>query len=204
MQQDIIFKIIDDKVNIIATSELSYDKFLQSLKKRLDNLYIKDDLLKANIILDIRNISLDAKKILSIFDVLAVHENIYINKIIYKESNNKNIILHEGSIRGGEIRLFSSNTLLIGNINKGAKVIVNGDFYVIGKICGMLEFKGINNKLMAASVEDVFIKICALEKKFEGIKENITIRVEGNEIIEENFMDRREKRYGKSNCGYIW
>jgi hypothetical protein len=204
MQQNIIFKNIDGKVTVIADFNISFDVFIDSLKNRLDMLYIKDDLLKSNLTLDIRNIELDAKKILSIFDVLASYESIYINKVIYKEKTNKNIILHEGNIRGGEIRLFPNNTLLIGNINKGAKVIVNGNLYIIGKVNGTLEFKGITNKLMASNVEDCYIKICSFEKKIEGLKENITVMINDNSIVEEKFMDRREREYGKSNCSYIW
>lgn len=204
MQQNIVFKNIDGKVTIIANNNLSFDCFLEILKNRLDKLYIKDDLLKANVTLDIRNIDLDSKRILKIFDVMSIHGFIYINKIIYKEKTNKNIILHDGNIRGGEIKLFPNNTLIIGNINKGAKVIVNGDLYVIGKTNGVIEFKGINNKLMVSNIEDTYIKICSLEKKIEGTKENVTIRINGDFIVEEKFMDRREKNYGKSNSSYIW
>jgi len=204
MQQNIIFKNIEGKVTIIAVNNITFDVFLESLKKRLDRLYIKDDLLRANVTLDIRNIELDAKKILTLFDVLSIHGFIYINKIIYKEKSSKNIILHEGNIRAGEIRMFSSNTLLVGNINKGAKVIVNGNLYIIGKVSGMVEFKGINNKLMASNIEDYYIKICAFEKKIEGLKENVSISINNDLIIEEKFMDRRDRIYGKSNCSYIW
>lgn len=204
MQQNIMFKNINGKVVIIAKDNISFDVFLESLKDRLDKLYIKDDLLKANVSIDIRNMELDSKKILNIFDVIAAHGSICINKIIYKEKNNKSIILHEGNIRGGEIRMFPSNTLIIGNINKGSKVIVNGNLYVIGKIMGNIEFKGINNRLMTSNIENTLVKICSMEKQIEGAKENITIKLSEEGIVEEKFIDRREKNYGKSNCRYIW
>jgi len=203
MQQDLLFKNIDGKITILANENLSFEKFIEALKNRLERLYIKDDLLKTNIILNIKNIELDSKRILNIFDILSAYENIYIDKIIYNEKINKNIILHERNIRAGEIKMFSNNTLLIGNINKGAKVIVNGNLYVIGRVSGMLEFKNINNKLMSASVDNAYIKICAYEKQIEGIRENIVVKIEKNEIVEEGFIDRRERIYGKSNCSYI-
>ena len=203
MEKNIIFKNIDGRVTIISDI-ISFESFLENLKNRLDKLYIKDDLLKANVTLDIRNIELDSKKILNIFDVLSLYGSINISKIIYKEKDNKNIILHEGNIRAGEIKLFPSNTLIIGNINRGAKVIVNGNLYVIGKTNGIIEFKGIDNKLMASNVEESHIKICSLEKKIEGTKANVTIMVKDDKIIEEKFMDRRDRVYGKSNCSYIW
>jgi len=204
MNQCIFFKNIDGKVTIIANQNIGFDVFLNELEKRLEKLYIKDDLLKSNITLDIKNIELDSKRILNIFDVFSSYSSIYIDRIIYKEKNSKNIILYEGNIRSGETKMFSNNVLIIGNINKGSKVIVNGNMYVIGKVNGYVEFKGVNNKLMASNVEDIHIKICSLEKILEGIKENITILVKDNEIIEEKFIDRRDKLYGKSNCSYIW
>ena len=204
MNQDILFKNIDGKITILANENLSFDRFIESLKNRLEKLYIKDDLLKSNMILDIKKIPLNSKQILNIFDVFSSYENIYISKIIYNEKTSKNIILHEGNIRSGEIKMFSNNTLLIGNINKGAKVIVNGNLYVIGKVNGSIEFKNINNKLMAGCVDGAYIKICAKEKIVEGLKENISIMLGNNDIVEEKFMDRREKIYGKSNSSYIW
>lgn len=204
MQKNIIFKNINGKVTIIANNNLNYDSFIKSLKDRLDKLYIKDDLLKANIVLDIRNIELDSKKILAVFDVLADYQCFYINKIIYKESKNKNIVLHEGNIRAGEVKLFTSNTLLIGNINKGSTVIVYGDLYVIGKVNGNIQFKNIHNKLMCANVSDAFIKICNLEYMVNGENDNVVIKAQDDRIVEENFKDRRDKIYGKSNCSYIW
>ena len=129
MQQSVTFKNIDGKITILAQENLSFESFIKALKNRLDRLYIKDDLLKSNVVLNIKNISLDSKKILSIFDVFAEHESIYLNKIIYNEDRAKNIVLHEGNIRAGEIKLFTTNTLLIGNINKDAKVIINGKVY---------------------------------------------------------------------------
>lgn len=203
MNQNIIFKNVENKINIMVDPNLSFNTFLKELKNRLDRLYIKDDLLKANVTLDISNINLDSKKILNIFDVFAMYGSIYIDKILYKQEKSKNIILHEGNIRSGEIRLFTTNTLIIGNINKGAKVIINGNLYVIGKVSGNIEFKGINNKLMASNIEESLVKICSFEKHFKGINENVSIKISEDSIVEEKFIDRRGILYGKSNCSYI-
>ena len=204
MQKNIIFKNVDGKVTIIANNNLNYESFIKILKDRLDKLYIKDDLLKSNIVLDIKNIELDSKKILSLFDVLADYQCFYIDKIIYKENKNKNIVLYEGNIRAGEVKLFTGNTLLVGNINKGAMVIACGDLYVVGKINGVVQFKHIFNKLTCANVSDTFIKICNLEYKIAGDIDNVVIKVKDNQVVEEKFRDRRENIYGKSNCSYIW
>lgn len=204
MDKNILFKNKNGQVMIVAREYLTYESFVESLKSRLDKLYIKDGLLNATAILDISNITLGAKEILNLFDVFSAYNSFLIKKIIYKRKDKKNIILHEGNIRAGEIKLFSNNTLLVGNINKGSKVIVNGNLYVIGKTAGFVEFKSDKNKLMSASVEDAYIKICSLESKIEGIKENVSISVSENRIIEEKFMDRRDRLYGKSNCSYIW
>lgn len=204
MQQSVVFKNIEGKVTIFAQENLSFDSFIKILKTRLDKLYIKDDLLKSNVILDIRNISLDSKKILSIFDVFSEYETIYINKIIYNNSNEKNIVLHEGNIRAGEVKLFTTNTLLIGNINRDAKVIVNGNLYVIGKVSGYIEFKNINNRLLASNASSVHVKICTLSKNILEEKDNVVVEVNDNQITEGCFSDRRDRSYGKSNCSYIW
>lgn len=204
MNQNIIFKNKEEKIIIMVNPNISFNTFLKELKDRLDRLYIKDDLLKSNVILDISNLTLDSKKILNIFDILAQRGSIYIDKIIYKEEKNRNIILHEGNIRNGEIRLFTENTLIIGNINKGAKVIINGNLYVIGKVNGTIEFKGINNKLMTSNIENSLVKICSIAKQIDGLKENISIKISGDSIVEEKFIDRSEKIYGKSNSSYIW
>lgn len=204
MEQDVIFKNIDNKINIIVNDKLSFDSFIDSLKRRLEKLYIIDKLLKTNVTLDIHNIPLTAKEILKIFDVFQSFGSIYINKIIYKENTSKNIILHEGNIRAGDIKIFSNNTLLIGNINVNSKVIVNGNLYVIGKVNGIVELKGFNSKLVASSINKALIKICSYEMKVEEEISNSVIKIVENEITSEGFIDRREKIYGKSNCSYIW
>lgn len=204
MEQDVIFKNIDNKINIIVNDKLSFDSFIDSLKKRLEKLYIIDKLLKTNVTLDIHNIPLTAKEILQIFDVFQSFGTIYINKIIYKENNSKNIILHEGNIRAGDIKIFPNNTLLIGNINANSKIIVNGNLYVIGKVNGSVELKGLNSKLVASSINKAVIKICSYEMKVEEEIVNSVIKIVENEITSEGFIDRREKIYGKSNCSYLW
>ena len=204
MEKDVIFKNIDNKINIIVNDKLSFNSFINSLKKRLEKLYIMDNLLKTNVTLDIHNIPLTAKEILQIFDVFQSFGSIYINKIIYKEETNKNIILHEGNIRSGEIKIFSNNTLLIGNINMGSKVIVNGNLYVIGKVNGYVLLKGASNKLVASCISNSLIKICKYEKEIHEEITNSILKVENNGISCEGFIDRREKIYGKSNCSYIW
>lgn len=204
MDKNIVFKNKNGQVIIMAKEYLTYESFIEAFRNRLDKLYIKDGLLAATAVLDISNVVLGPKEILNLFDVLSTHNSFLIKKIMYKRKDKKNIILHEGNIRAGEIKLFSNNTLLVGNINKGSKVIVNGNLYVIGKTSGYVEFKNDKNKLMSASIEDAYIKICSLESKIEGMKENVSISVSGNKIIEEKFMDRRDRLYGKSNCSYIW
>lgn len=204
MEQDIIFKNENGKIYIIAKDNLTYESFIKSLKNRLERLYFKDDLLRTSAIIDIKNISLDTRKILNLFDVLSMCENIYVSKIIYSEKKNKNIILHEGNIRAGEVKLFSNNTLLIGNINKGGKVIINGNLYVIGKVSGDVEMKNVTDKLMASNIDKAHIKICSYEKQFEEILENGVIKINKDSLIEEKYVDGRGGIYGKSNCNYIW
>lgn len=204
MQQNIIFKNEGGKIFVIVKDNLTYDGFIKSLKNRLERLYIKEDLLKTSVVLDIRNIALDVKQILNLFDVLSMYESIYISKIIYKEKNTKNIILHEGNVRAGEVKLFTNNTLLIGNINKGGKIIVSGNLYVIGKVSGSVEMKNVCNKLMASNIDNAYIKICSYEKQIHGNLENGVIKIDKNEMLEEKFTDRRDMVYGASNCSYIW
>lgn len=204
MQHNITFKNECGKIYILAKDDLNYDGFIKSLKNRLEKLYINENLLKTSIIIDIKNISLDTRQILNLFDVLESYGNIYVSKIIYKEKKNKNIILHEGSIRSGENKLFTNNTLLIGNINKGAKVVVYGDLYVIGKVNGTVVMKNKDAKLMASHIEDAYVKICSIEKLIEGNLENGVIKIDKNILLEEKFIDGGEGIYGKSYCSYIW
>lgn len=203
MNRDIIFKCIDGKIQIIVNSHISFDQFLFCFKERLNSIFVKDELLKTNAILNIEHIKLDAKDILKIFDVLNEYGNIYISKIIYKEKINKNIYLHEGNIRGGEVKLFNSNTLLLGNINKGSKIIINGNLYVIGKVNGKIEFKNKNNKLYCSNITDSLVKFCSIIANIDGNNENCIVEIKNNEININKFIDRRD-RYGKSNCSYIW
>ena len=61
-----------------------------------------------------------------------------------------------------------------------------------------------NNKLMESNIEDAYIKICGLVKNIDEKIDNVTIRIEKDLIVEESVADRREHKYGKSNCSYIW
>lgn len=204
MQHNIVFKNENGKIYILAKEDLNYDGFIEALKNRLEKLYINENLLDTDVIIDIKNISLDARKILNIFDVLEQQENIYVSKIIYNENKSKNIILHEGTIRSGENKFFANNTLLIGNINKGAKVIVYGDLYVLGKVNGDVILKNKESKLMASYIESANVKICSIEKKIENNVENGIIKIDINTLQKENFINGGDILYGKSDCSYIW
>ncbi|HHU59402.1 TPA: hypothetical protein GXZ34_00560, partial [bacterium] len=147
MDEIVIFEAIDKKLIFTINDKVNYEIALDTLRSKLEGLYLKEKLKDKTLEIDVLERELNNKEVLMLFDVFSGYEDIVVQCIKSVKKAKKELMLHEGSIRAGEVKFFKTNTLLVGNINKGAKVIVNGNIYVIGKVQGEIEVRYSHNKI---------------------------------------------------------
>ena len=92
--------------------------------------------------------------------------------------------------------------LLIGNINKGARVILDGNLYVLGRINGDIELKSEEYKIYCESINNSLVKIGSIYEIFTNELRDQMISVFDNKIKNSEYRIG-EQNNGKSNSCYI-
>ena len=176
--------------------------FLELLKWRLEKLLVIKDSLRQNVVLNIEDRYLDNREILTLFDILSGVNLFCLSKVICKNKSKQNLMIHKGNIRGGQIRFFEKSLLIVGNIHSGSKVIVNGDLFVLGKVCGSVELKDKEGHIYLEDMEDSVINIGGVYKAYNEEVFSKEIYLERNQIKERDYK-KGEICYGKSNSCYV-
>ena len=156
-------KIVFNNLNSNYQETISIENF-NSIDKSLENLSSKKETLKAIIFAINESISsLQLSKLKNIFDkvdisslqiysnnrdtILAgkslkivsnfVREQEIKNKLLLLSSNQKDDILHKGTVRSGDRISSNGNLCIIGDVNPGAIVTAKKNIYVWGKLLGI-------------------------------------------------------------------
>ena len=106
-------------------------------------------------------------------------------------------------LRAGEVKVFNKSVLLIGTINKGSKVIIDGNLYVLGKICGDVEIKDRCNKIYCECIYNSLVKIGDIYQIYTSELYDQIIYLKEDKIINCNYRIG-DNSNGKSNSSYIW
>lgn len=200
--KEIVFKMKDNKLNILVDSSISNKEFLDILKERLEKLIVIRESVAKEVILNLDNRRLNNREILQLFDVLNDSGIFYLSKVICENKNKEILSIYKGNLRGGQVRFFDKSVLFIGTINKGSKIIVNGNLYVLGKIDGDVEIKDRDSKIYCERINNSLVKIADTYKLYSEEKNSILIYLEGKEIKESNYK-KGEINNVKSNSCYI-
>ena len=200
--KDIVFKMKDNKLNVLVSCELSNKEFLNTFKDRIGRLIVLKDSIAKDVILNIDNRMLNNREILELFDILNDANIFYVSRIICKNISKETLTIYKGNFRGGQVRFFNKSCLIIGIINKGSKVVVNGDLYVLGKINGEIELKDKESSVYCECVKDSLIKIGNIYKYYSGELNGVEIYLENDEIREREYK-KGEMYSVKSNSCYI-
>ena len=119
------------KAKILAINESISSHKLSKLRNNFDNLNI-DSL---SIYSSNRDTILTGKSLK--IDSTFVKEQAIKDQLLLRDSQKKDDIFHEGTVRSGE-RIFSNGNLcIIGDVNPGAIVSAKNNIYVWGKLLGI-------------------------------------------------------------------
>ena len=200
--KEIIFKLKDNKLHILVDSKLSNKEFLIKFKERVEKLFVIRSEVMNDVILNINDRTLNNREILELFDILNETEVFYLSKVNCKNIAKESIVIYKGNLRGGQARFFDKSLLLVGGVNKGSKIVVNGDLYVLGRLEGDVELKDKHGKIYCESIYNSLVKIGDIYKLYTQELIDKKICIENGEIIEKDY--KREEIYnGKSNSCYI-
>lgn len=200
--KDIIFKVKDNKIHIIVDKNISNKEFLLSFKERIEKIFVLKEELAKEVVLEINQRKLANREILQLFDILNEHNIFYLGKVVCQSNYKNSLIIYKGSLRSGQKRFYKDSVLIVGNINQGSKVIVNGDLYVLGKVMGEIEMKDSESKIYCEHIENCLVKIMGAYKLYTEAKEDKIIYLNKGIIMDKDY---REGEMGsvKSNSCYI-
>ena len=137
------------KAKILAINESISSHKLSKLRNNFDNLNI-DSL---SIYSSNRNTILTGKSLK--IDSTFVKEQAIKDQLLLRDSQKKDDIFHEGTVRSGE-RIFSNGNLcIIGDVNPGAIVSAKNNIYVWGKLLGIAFAGKDGNK--SASISSLYL-----------------------------------------------
>ena len=193
----------EDKMFVSVDGKLSNREFLESFKNKLERIFFINKNNRKEIILDISSRELNNKEILELFDILDNENKYFISKINCLKKLKEQISIVKGDIRSGEIRVCHNSLLLVGNVNRGGKLIVEGNLYVLGKINGDIDIFDIESKIYCESIYNSFVKIGQYYKIYTYELIDQVIEVSDKKITNKKYR-KEESVYGKSNCSYIW
>ena len=193
----------ENKLFVSIDKKISNKEFFLLLKERLARMFLLNQNIKKEMVLNIESREMSSKEILELFDILDSENKCLISKIICQRKIKEEITVIKGDIRSGENRKVFNSLLLIGNVNKGAKLIVEGNLYVLGRINGDIELLESNNKIYCESIYNSLVKIGSKYKIYTYELTDQVIESDDVNIINKKY--RKEGNYcGKSNCSYIW
>ena len=137
------------KAKILAINESISSHKLSKLRNNFDNLNI-DSL---SIYSSNRNTILTGKSLK--IDSTFVKEQAIKDQLLLRDSQKKDDIFHEGTVRSGE-RIFSNGNLcIVGDVNPGAIVSAKNNIYVWGKLLGIAFAGKDGNK--SASISSLYL-----------------------------------------------
>ena len=137
------------KAKILAINESISSHKLSKLRNNFDNLNI-DSL---SIYSSNRDTILTGKSLK--IDSTFVKEQAIKDQLLLRDSQKKDDIFHEGTVRSGE-RIFSNGNLcIIGDVNPGAIVSAKNNIYVWGKLLGIAFAGKDGNK--SASISSLYL-----------------------------------------------
>ena len=143
------------KINDLIEFQSIYDKLDEKLNMiKEQNLNEK---LLINLQLGYRNIS--SQDLYCLFELILKDEKILLKSVEYNPLKKENIEIYDGTIRGGETKIFENSGLILGDVNPNALVIAKDELYVVGKIKGKVIIRNIDGKVDASSYHNAYIKI---------------------------------------------
>ena len=83
----------------------------------------------------------------------------YFEYPVYGIYNTGFIEIYNGTIRGGETKIFENSGLILGDVNPNALVIAKDELFIVGKLKGKVIIRNKEGKVDASSYHNAYIKI---------------------------------------------
>jgi hypothetical protein len=143
------------KLNDLVDFQSIYDKLDEKLNMiKEQNINEK---LMINLLLGYRDIS--SQDLFCLFELILKDEKILLKSIEYNPLKKENIEIYNGTIRGGETKIFENSGLILGDVNPNALVIAKDELFIVGKLKGKVIIRNKEGKVDASSYHNAYIKI---------------------------------------------
>ena len=192
----------EGKLKIIINEKLSNMDSLKLIKEKLEKVFVYSNK-KKEVVLELFSRNFNSKEILQLFDIFDSLDNYLLSKVISKKKIKEELSIIKGSIRNGEVYVYSKSILLIGNINQGGKIICSGNLYVLGRICGEVEITNKDGKIYCEDICNALIKLAGKYQIYTDDLHDQVIFLDKDEIKNNDYRIG-DKINGKSDSCYIW
>ena len=192
----------NNKLKIYVDEKLSNKKCIMGIKDKLDNIFVYSKSRK-EIVIELYSRDFTNKEILELFDIFESMDNFLITKISCHKKLKEEITIVKGNIRNGQIKIYDRSVLLIGSINSGAKIMVNGNLYVLGRVYGEIEIKNKESKVYCENIYNALVKIGGRYKIYTDSMFDQCIYLDNDEIKNIDYKIGDISNV-KSNSSYIW
>ena len=151
MGNDIVLKSNRNGLTLYINPDLSFEELEEKVREkfRASAKFFG----ASEMALEINGHNLNSEEVIKIVDIISEETEISISTIVndsvtdslifekslegyLKRLNDKVAEIHYGNVAAGEDMDFKNSVLIIGNVEKGAKVHSNGSIFVLGELCG--------------------------------------------------------------------
>ena len=159
MNEIITFRCENEDVIMSLNEEVEFQLLISAIVDRLRLFKEKKIETPKSIKLDLGHRKIKPSELLEIFDVIMKEKIILIDGIDSSYNELSDTEIYEGIIRGGQVKVFDSSVMIMGDINPGAIVYCVDNLYVVGKIKGKVILKSKNSMCIASEYINCLIQI---------------------------------------------
>ena len=159
MNEIVTFRCENDDVIMSLNEQAEFQVLINAIQDRLRLFKEKKIETPKSIKLDIGHRKIKPSELLEIFDVIMKEKIVLIDGIESFNNELSDTDIYEGIIRGGQVKIFDSSTMIMGDINPGSIVYCSENLYVVGKVKGKIILKNKDSMCVASEYNKCLIQI---------------------------------------------
>ncbi len=178
------FRSENNHVVMALNEEADFPVLLESVKDRLTLFKEKQNNHPDSMHIDLGCRKIKPAELLELFDVVMDTEVTLIEGINSISTNDSEIEIFEGTLRGGQTAFYDNSVMILGDINPGAVLTARYNVYVVGSVRGKVIIRSNQGRIIASNYRDCIVQIFDAEPiSIEKLEGNIIDYQEGKIVV---------------------
>lgn len=190
MNTGITVKGINGELVFVVNEELSFCEVIKQLESLLDKPLLKNNGFYPKALFDFKCRIIEDYEFELLIKVLLEKEVVLFGGIIEHASStqSKMRVIHT-TVRSGQVLELEGDVLLIGNVNPGGLVRVEGTLYVMGRVSGTIEGRFESSRINGQYFDKANIKICGVyHQEFTSLDLSLLYYKDNEVLVEKGEM----------------